>query len=271
VALARPQSGAGTLAWACGDYKQARYYHQPALVLYRELDDRAGVAFSINNLGALAMEDGALHEAADLFEESAAVYRALGTGIEARRILYPLYNQAKVAELQGDFAQASGLYDETLRRSREIGNPFISVYVLQGLPAADLALGHTAAAAKHYQEALKLAVGVEFQMAITYSLEGLGTVAVSAREGAAEPEIDMAGAIRAARLFGAAEALREAIGAAMDQTEQTTYDQSIGSIRARLGTEEFAAAWAEGRAMAMEEAVEYALEAGQELQREYGQ
>ena len=65
---------------------------------------------------------------------------------------------------------------------------------------------------------------------------------------------------RAARLFGAAEALRQSIGAPLPPTEWAAYERDVAVARARLGEDAFAAAWAEGWAMPLEQAVEYASE-----------
>jgi DNA-binding CsgD family transcriptional regulator len=66
---------------------------------------------------------------------------------------------------------------------------------------------------------------------------------------------------RAARLWGAAEATREAVGLSLPIWEHTPTDFGVelDAARSRLGEEAFAAAWSEGRAMSAEEAVEYAL------------
>ena len=65
---------------------------------------------------------------------------------------------------------------------------------------------------------------------------------------------------RAARLGGAAEALREALGAALHPVLHPGHDQAVQAMRAALGEEAFAAAWAEGQALPLEEAVALALE-----------
>ena len=63
-----------------------------------------------------------------------------------------------------------------------------------------------------------------------------------------------------ARLLGAAEALLEAVGAVLDADDRIVYEQGVTSARAQLSEEKFERAWAEGRAMSMERAIEYALE-----------
>src|SRR5207302_3218416 len=80
------------------------------------------------------------------------------------------------------------------------------------------------------------------------NLEGLAAVAVAQ----GRPE-------RAARLFAVAEALREAMGVVLTPADPAEHDRSVAAARTTLGEEAFAAAWAEGRAMAMADAIEYAL------------
>jgi hypothetical protein len=80
------------------------------------------------------------------------------------------------------------------------------------------------------------------------NLEGLAAVAVA-----------QAQSERAARLFGAAEGGRDAIGAPLPPAERSEHDRSVAAARAALGDEAFAAAWAEGRTMTFERAIAYAL------------
>jgi predicted ATPase/class 3 adenylate cyclase len=64
---------------------------------------------------------------------------------------------------------------------------------------------------------------------------------------------------RAARLLGAAEALREGADAAMTDFERDEYDAAVSRLRAALGQEALASAWAEGRGMTADAAVAFAL------------
>lgn len=64
---------------------------------------------------------------------------------------------------------------------------------------------------------------------------------------------------RSARLWGAAETLRETIGVALGPAERYHYGPYIAAAREGLDEVTWEAALAEGRAMATERAVEYAL------------
>jgi hypothetical protein len=69
---------------------------------------------------------------------------------------------------------------------------------------------------------------------------------------------------RAVRLWGAAEKLRERIGAPLPPVDQTKHTQTVADARTYLDVATFAAAWAEGRAMPLEQVVAYALTAAVE-------
>jgi predicted ATPase/class 3 adenylate cyclase/DNA-binding CsgD family transcriptional regulator len=62
----------------------------------------------------------------------------------------------------------------------------------------------------------------------------------------------------AARLFGAADAMRQRTGQVRFPMYQTDYDMSVAALRDALGEKDFNAAWAEGAALSTEEAIAYA-------------
>ena len=78
IALARGNSAAGSLARGRRDYAAARAYHEAALSLWRELDDRRGVAAALGALGGLASDQGDDEGARPLYVESLALRRELG-------------------------------------------------------------------------------------------------------------------------------------------------------------------------------------------------
>jgi hypothetical protein len=105
-------------------------------------------------------------------------------------------------------------------------------------------------AQSHYAESLALFRELGDKSGIVYPLEGFAGLA--AAEG--DPQ-------RAVRLYGAAEALRQAISLPMAPPGRAMNAPYIEAARSVLGEEAFAAAWAEGRALALEEASACALEA----------
>jgi hypothetical protein len=64
---------------------------------------------------------------------------------------------------------------------------------------------------------------------------------------------------RAARLWGAAEALRERLGAPLPPNDRAEYERDVAAVRQALGAERFAIAWVAGRSLTEEQAIAYAL------------
>ncbi|HJZ48754.1 MAG TPA: hypothetical protein VKE41_16365, partial [Roseiflexaceae bacterium] len=62
------------------------------------------------------------------------------------------------------------------------------------------------------------------------------------------------------RLFGAATRLRDATGSPPLPDEHIAYDRLLAAAREQLGEDAFAAAWAAGRAMTLEQAIAEALD-----------
>jgi hypothetical protein len=69
-------------------------------------------------------------------------------------------------------------------------------------------------------------------------------------------------AVRATRLFGAAERLLQSLEAVLSPGGSLEYDSDLAAARTQLGEPAFEEARAEGRAMTAEQAVEYALQSG---------
>jgi len=102
-----------------------------------------------------------------------------------------------------------------------------------------------------FEEGLELTAEVGDRANVAYCLEGLAAVAAS--EGRVR---------RAARLWGTEEALLEEIEATAypHAPDPSVQEARVGAARSQLNEAAWTAAWAEGRAMTPEEAIEYALE-----------
>ena len=99
-----------------------------------------------------------------------------------------------------------------------------------------------------YRESLALFRETGDKWTATECVEGLALIA------AAQEKHE-----RAARLFGVAEAARETFGITTPRQEAGDQELFWAAIRKRPEGTAFAAAWTEGRAMTLEQAIEYAL------------
>lgn len=100
-----------------------------------------------------------------------------------------------------------------------------------------------------YTDCLTLLQEMGNKRNIAYALEAVAFLANMQRQ--SEP---------AARLMGAAQTLRAAIGSPLPTAEQDEYDRNLAAARTTLGEQAFTTAWEQGRAMTFEQAIEYALQ-----------
>ncbi len=105
--------------------------------------------------------------------------------------------------------------------------------------------GDHVAARALFEESLAIAREVGYKLDIAFYLEGLAAVVTAQGEPA-----------WAARLWGAAETLREAMGTPIPPVYRARYERSVSAARAQLGEKAFAAAWAEGRALTLEQVLD---------------
>jgi tetratricopeptide (TPR) repeat protein len=143
----------------------------------------------------------------------------------------------RVAYAEGDYARATSLYEESVRRGGAALNELGKVALAQANYAQAATLFRRCL--QQYSEYLHLTL---------FSLEGLG--AVAAEQGDAQ---------RAARLWGAVQAQRALADLPRDAIDTPDYERWVAAAQARFDPETFAAAWQAGRALSLEEAVAEAL------------
>jgi hypothetical protein len=102
--------------------------------------------------------------------------------------------------------------------------------------------GDVAAALAFHEQSLALARELNDDWLCAYSLEGWAGVV--AKQGKCT---------WAARLWGVAESLRERCGIPLPPDEREYYEPAVAAARTYLGEQAFAAAWAEGRTMTLEQ------------------
>jgi DNA-binding CsgD family transcriptional regulator len=150
-----------------------------------------------------------------------------------------------VACAQRDWPLAAQRLEESLALFRELGSPLGTAEALQDLGRAVCAQGDIARGAALYAESLVLLKELGgHQNIVARSLEGLAGVAGSLRL----PE-------HAARLFGAADRLREISAIPRPPAGRADYERDLAAARARMDRASWAAAWAAGRALTPEQAI----------------
>lgn len=240
---------AAGIALGQADYPAARALHEEGLAIARVLGDREGIASSLIGMGywICTQYQADSNAAKAMFEESLAICRKLG---DRRGIAMSLNGLGVVASLaEHDYAAARERYEEALAIFLALGDRHGAGYAVTGLGGVALLQGDHALGRARYEEALTLARELGDRRGMAESLDGLAAAAAV-----------LVGAERAARIWGAAKRLREEFDCAMIEGMRPEYERRIAAARATLGDDAaFDRAWQEGRAMALEQAIEYAL------------
>jgi non-specific serine/threonine protein kinase len=242
----RALRGAAELAWMQGDPGAARTLLLESLATERTSGDPWGIAWSLHQLGRVASNQGDYGMAREHYQESLAIFRQLEhpSGIAAS-----LADQGNMALKQGDLEAARCFYEESLAIFRELGYKVSIAIALNNLGKVAREQGNTRTARALHAESLTIRQELGDKGGYPWSLEAFARLAAPV-----DP-------VRAARLWGAAEALRESLGLPLPPSEREEYDRCLAATRASMGEEAFADAWAAGRAMTLEEGIRCALEA----------
>jgi len=242
---AKALSGAGNLAWAQGAYEAAETFHQEALTLRRELNDRPGIGRSLNNLGALAETRGRYEEAVSLYEEALAIAKDVG---DRRSVALILGNLGGVHVVLGQHAASREACEESLKRFRELGDRVAQTGVLNNMVFLLMSQGFHREAAGFQAQSIALLLEMGNTENVAMSLDGAAEILC---------RLEMAG--EAARLWGAGQSLRESLGQIVPPNNAEDREKAIGAARSAMGGAAFETAWIEGCDMSPTDAERYAL------------
>jgi non-specific serine/threonine protein kinase len=231
-----------------GDHLSAEVLLEESISLFRELDDKLGTAYALSNAGFAALGQGQPQKAITLTEEAVDLFLKVdetwGAAVELGFL-------AVAWRDQGDHERAKRLAERGLALSREVGERQAISVALNTLATLAQAERDHERARELFEEGLTVSAELGNESDVVHCLEGLASIA------GAEGSI-----VRAVRLWGAAEALLEEIevGVHTYVPDHSIQQSQVAAAHARLDEEAFEAAWAEGRMMTSEQAIQYALE-----------
>ncbi len=280
-ALSRAVRSLGIVADNEGNSELARAQYQESLDLSRDCADPRGVAAALTNLGLLAAEAGDAARARQLYEEGLMRAREIGDrGIMGNALL----NLGLLADDDGRTAEAHARLEESLAQFREIGDQWSIALVLMNLGDIFLEADDAERAVPRLRESLALYQQLGDSATASYPTFGLGRIALklgdygTARrlmgqslawrfearelrpiarnlEGLAGLDRVDGHFERAARLLGAAAAVRAAVKVVLKAGALEEFETEVAALRARLGDTRYAACWAEGQALSLADAV----------------
>ena len=242
---AKALSGAGRLAWCQDDNADARNFFLAALEIYRELGDRRQEAFVLAYLGFVERSEGRLAEARDCFAQGLAI----ASELDDRQLTAVVQSgRGSIALDDGDLQLARRLKEESLELHRDIGDLYIVSLLAWSLSSVVTAQHDYVTARSLLEECVAINRRLGNKWSVPYLLEGFGSVEIG--EGRTE---------RAARLYGAAEVQREALGLSFPPADRAVYDRALQAMLGALSGDVFKRAWSEGRTLKVDQALAVAL------------
>jgi len=252
LALRREVGNKHDIAWSLylladlvseqGEYSRGHVLLEESLALFRELGNTRGIALALTSLAWMlffSQSDTVIIHS--LLEESIALRRELN---DKPSITVPLILSGELALSQGDTSTARSLAEEGVVLSREIGDQLNTAWSLAFLAKVISLQGDQATARAMYEEGLALAIAGNSKWHMARGLEGLAGVLASQGD-----------LVWAARLWGAAEALRGTMGTPIAPVYRAGYERSVAAARDQLGMQVFTTAWVEGRNITPEQAL----------------
>ena len=236
---------AAHLAHRQGDYARVSALCEEALALAQAEGDKQGRAEALHYLAHAAEGAGDHHRAAELLNGSVALHRAVGNTFELARALNCLANTARVG---ANYPKAADLYEEALMLVHSLGDKgSMGAITLHNLGYVVLRQGDHQRSWALFRESLALVEELGDKRSMIKCLAGLAGASAEAR-----PEW-------AARLFGATAALMSADSIRLEPFNRRDFDHYMAMAKGRMSELAFTAAWAQGAAMTLEQAVEYSL------------
>jgi tetratricopeptide (TPR) repeat protein len=180
-----------------------------------------------------------------LYEEALVAAEEGGYAVQVAMLIMRL---GILSRQRGDYDRAGALCAEALDRFRALGSSANVGITLNHLGVIERERGEYGRAAERLRESLTIFVRGGIRHLVADNFEELAGIATAT--GREE---------RAARLLGAAEALREELGLPLSPADSPAVEATAAAARAALGDEAFEAARAAGRALPLERAVAEAL------------
>jgi predicted ATPase/transcriptional regulator with XRE-family HTH domain len=232
----------GILAREQGHYEQARTLLEQSLSVFQEAEDLRGIGLALVGLSDVARDHGHPEGVITLCRQALALFRETGNAYYTGLVLH---NLGLAARYQGDYQRAEALLAESLSTLRQTAGPTAIAEVLTDVGVVALEQSEYERAQRTFAESLATAT----TWTLGTVLEGLAASAVAH----GHPE-------RAARLFGAAAALRTRMGTPRLPANERLYQRHVTLTQEALGEERWTMLWEEGQAMTRERAIAYALE-----------
>jgi hypothetical protein len=224
---------------------QARPFVEQAISVAHQHDDLWNVAWSSVVFGLVLMQEGDFTSAGSMLEKSKAFFRNVQ---DEWGYADALLCDALGAYLQDDLRTSLALHEESLALFRQLGDKYFQNTALRFIGIIQVRQANLKRGEAALREALLLAQEIDSKYEIAAAITYLGDVALAEDN-----------PVRTVHLKWVSKNIYDSIGA-WQQEDEAKFENELALCRTQLSEPEFAAAITAGRAMTMEQAIEYALE-----------
>jgi tetratricopeptide (TPR) repeat protein len=239
--------GIGAVTRAQGQFEQSRSAFEESLPLLQASDNTQDVAWTFEHLGVTALEQGQLEQAVSYLSRALGLFQSLEQHWACGEALTFL---GHAALQQGNYAQAQARYEAALDIYLELEDRPNVAMINSYIGAALFGKGDLPSAVNRYKENLVHAQDMKDYWGMVWGVERLAEAA----EKLGQP-------VRAARLWGAAAALRQSTGVLWHPGFHSCYTgQQLVALQSSLGPAAWERLWAEGQALEVDQIVACALE-----------
>ena len=287
VARAKALCGLTRLYLSLGDNANAKRVAEESVALYRQSQDRRGLAFALvvlayplEFLGERVQAEAALQESYAIGRAEKDIYIICRALNRLGNVIVDLYHDlelsqgyveeslrlAKEAGLRSQEAQACEVlgfiatnrndhdasrtyFKESVRVYEEIGATFNAILEKSNLAHLERKLENYTEALKYYRETILAFRDMGQTGAVSHQLECFGFIAVARGQNE-----------RALQLFAAATALREKAGTPMRPEEKLYFDQQLKTLRDRMDSPTLQWIWSKTHVLSMDDAIALAVE-----------
>jgi len=238
--IAAAVHGLGLLTFFDGDMLGAERLLDQALAIHREVGDGHGEARTLNALATVASELADVDRAGRLWEESLAINERLASRIAAVRCLF---NLGMLARRTGDLDRSGAALEEVVDFARDLGETELLAGALVNLGNVCRSRADAAGARAAYVESLRISSRINELRWVAYALECLACLA----RADGRPRL-------AARVYGAAHALREQHALRPWPVTSAEHVEAVAALREELGDATFGAEFSAGATLSRAEA-----------------
>ena len=164
----------GVIAQKRGEYEEAERYYRQSLNIFEELGDKSGIANSLHNLGVIAEVQMHYEEAEHYCRQSLNIFEELG---DKSGIANSLHQLGVIAQFRRDHEEAERYYRQSLNILKELRNKNGIANSLHQLGRIAGERGNYEKAECYYRQSLNISENLGDKSGIAISLHNLGVIA----------------------------------------------------------------------------------------------